>query len=267
MQIQEIVELYRKTATELPEDIVLALKDALRQERGIAKNVLENIINNTKKARLERRPICQDTGTPIFYIKHSKTRKKMIDIINKATKIATKKIPLRPNAVDPITGKVFGNRPIIHFDESGESKKVDLMLKGGGSENISCIYQLPSIDLNAERNLDGVRKCVLDAVFRAQGKGCPPYIIGVAIGGQIEEVAYLAKKQLLRKLDDCNKIKELDEFESTVLNDINKLGIGPLGLGGRTTALGVKIISTWRHPASFFVGISFGCWCLRRQSL
>ena len=121
--------------------------------------------------------------------------------------------------------------------------------------------------MNAHRNLDGVRKCILDAAFKAQGKGCPPYIIGVAVSGSLEEVASLSKKQLLRKIDDTNAIKELDDFEGKVLNDLNQLNIGPLGLGGKITALAVKIITDTRHPASFFVGISIGCWAMRRQSL
>ena len=152
-------------------------------------------------------------------------------------------------------------KPQSYFEAS------DLIMKGGGSENVSKIYFLPDKELGADRDLRGVEKCIIDAVFKAQGKGCPPYIIGVALGGTLEAVAYLSKKQLLRNIQDNNEDKELDIFEKEVLENINKLNIGPLGLGGKTTALAVKINSSYRHPASFFVGVSFGCWCLRRQSL
>ena len=139
-------------------------------------------------------------------------------------------------------------------------------MKGAGSENISLVYSLPDVNLKANRDLSGVRKCVLDAVVKAQGKGCPPYIIGVGIGGGFEEVAGLAKKQLMRKLDESNEDEVLDKLEKELLEEINKLGIGPLGLGGKATALGVKVGKTYRHPGSFFVSVSFGCWAFRRQN-
>jgi len=141
------------------------------------------------------------------------------------------------------------------------------MLKGGGSENVGITYSLPNKDLDAGRNLEGVRKCVLDAVFKAQGKACPPYVIGAAIGGSKDVVACLSKKQLLRKLNDVNEDSELDRFEKELKEDLNKLGIGPLGLGGKTTCLAVKIAESSRHPASYFADISFCCWACRRGQL
>ncbi len=265
---QQIVDLYRKTATELPEDVFSVLERAKNAEDGGGKEILSKILENSNMAKSNSKPICQDTGIPIFYVKRppENSEKELREIIDGATVIATDKIPLRPNAVDSLTDKNLGNRPIIHFEESGKLE-IDLMLKGGGSENVSAIYKLPDSNLNAGRNLDGVRKTVLDTVFKAQGKGCPPYIVGVAISGSMEEAMHLSKKQLLRKLDDVNSNPDLKEFEETVLGEINELGIGPLGLGGRTTALGVKAAVSPRHPASFFVGISIGCWCMRRQSL
>ncbi|UCC91255.1 MAG: fumarate hydratase, partial [Candidatus Aenigmatarchaeota archaeon] len=157
------------------------------------------------------------------------------------------------------------NKPVIHFEES-DKFGVELLMKGGGSENVSGIYSLPDPELKADRDIEGVRKCVLDAVMKAQGEGCPPYILGVALGGSLEEVANLSKRQLLRKLDDENDDSELVKFEKELLREINKLGIGPSGLGGKTTALGVKVTKSLRHPASFFVGIAFSCWALRRAS-
>jgi len=137
-------------------------------------------------------------------------------------------------------------------------------MKGGGSENVSKIYKLPDTNLKADRTIEGIKKCVLDAVFQAQGKGCPPYLIGVAVGGTIGETALLAKKQLLRNINDSNEDKELDKIEKDLLEKINKLGIGPLGLGGKTTALAVKMTKCYRNPPSYFVAISIGCWATRK---
>ncbi len=264
---KEIIELYKKTATELPEDVIKALEKAKDNEESKAKEILSKILENINLARNKHIPICQDTGIPLFYVKYPKeyTQKDLKKVINEATKEATEQIPLRPNAVDSLTDKNIGNKAIIHFTES-KKLKISLMLKGGGCENVSKIYSLPDKDLDAKRNLEGVRKCVLDAMVKAQGKGCPPYIIGVAIAGNIEQAASLSKKQLLRNLDDNNENKELKQFEEQTLNDVNKLGIGPLGLGGETTALSVKIKTSARHPASYFVGISISCWCTRRQN-
>ena len=267
---KQIIGLIKKASVEMPDDIVLALEKASKKElkNSRAQNIIFKILENIKMAKEKERPICQDTGTPIFYVKYNKKYSQINfkKIINNAADIAMREIPLRPNSVDSLSGEIRGNVPIIHCEES-KKIEIDLLLKGGGSENISSIYNLPNIELKANRDLDGVRKCIIDAVFRAQGKGCPPYIIGVAIGGNIEQVAHLSKKQLLRKLNDKNPIDELNKFEDKVLQEINQLDIGPLGLGGNTTALGVKITSSLRHPASFVVGISFGCWALRRQRL
>ncbi|MFH1432654.1 MAG: fumarate hydratase [archaeon] len=263
-----ILDLYRKCATVIPEDIESALKVAKQKESDKnAASILDTILDNIKIAKSESRPICQDTGTPFFYISHPKdqSEKDMIKIIGQATKEATEKIPLRPNAVDPITGINIGNKPVIHFEESA-ILKINLLMKGGGSENISSIYSLPDTRIIADRDISGIKRCVMDAVFRAQGKGCPPYIIGVAAGGSIEEVASLSKRQLLTPLDDTNPDETLDRIEKELKDDINRLGIGPMGLGGKTTALGVKMTKCYRNPPSFFVGISFGCWATRRAS-
>ncbi|MFA6170858.1 MAG: fumarate hydratase [Patescibacteria group bacterium] len=270
MELKEkIVNLYRRTANVLPEDVILALEKAEKiEDNPVAKEIFKKLIENTREAKGEEKPICQDTGTPYFYVEYPEghTQKELTEIIEEATIEATSGVPLRPNAVNCLTGKNIGNKPVIHFKE-GKKLKINLMLKGGGSENVSAIYSLPNIDLKADRNLEGVRKCVLDAVFKAQGKACPPYIIGVALAGNLEEAASISKKQLLRKLNDKNPEKELFELEEKVLAEINELLIGPAGLGGKTTALGVKIASGVRHPASFFVGIAISCWAMRRQSL
>jgi fumarate hydratase class I len=272
-----IVELYKKVATSLPPDVEEALKSSLPQESegSTAVSSLSVILENTKRARDTARPICQDTGVPVFYVKvpFGLSQNELKQTILEATREATQKVPLRPNAVDIITDKNSGDNtgegfPIIYFEETPSgSLIIDLMLKGGGSENVGQTYKLPLEELGAQRNLEGVRACVLDAVQKAQGKGCPPYIVGVGIGAAKDQVARLAKEQLMRKLNDINKIDELARLEMLLLTEINELGIGTMGLGGRKTALGVKVGVNHRHPASYFVDVSLGCWAMRRGRL
>ncbi len=209
-----ILDLYRTCATNLPSDVQKKLTEALDKEKNDnVKDILKTVIENIDLAKSNRKPICQDTGTPFFYIRHpcGMSQEKMRCAIEEATKEATEKIPLRPNAVDPISGENIGNKAVIHFEE-GEKLRIDLMMKGGGSENVSCIYSLPNTELKADRDIGGIKRCVMDAVFRAQGKGCSPYIIGVAVGGSIEEVAHLSKKQLLRDLYDSNNDETLNKI-------------------------------------------------------
>lgn len=276
MNLQDaIVELYRKAAAVLPSDIEDALGFSYQKEKSKAKHALSIILKNIQLSKKTGRPICQDTGVPVFFIKVPSCISSLYlkkEIIS-ATRIATKTIPLRANAVDILTEKNSGDNtgsgfPVFYFEETKDKKVIiDLMLKGAGSENIGQLYKLPMEDLKAERDLSGVRKCVLDAVYRAQGKGCPPYIIGVGIGAARDQVTRLSKEQLLRKLGDMNRHKTLSEFEKTLLKDINMLGIGPLGLGGNTTALGVKAAVNHRHPATYFVDVSISCWADRRSRL
>lgn len=272
-----IVELYREAATSLPRDVEEALRHAYEaEEKGSnTKTALSAILENIKIARETKRPICQDTGVPVFFVKTPKgmNQHELKNIILEASRIATEEVPLRPNAVDIITDKNSGDNtgvgfPIIYFEESpGSNPTIELMLKGSGCENVSQLYRLPFEELKAERDFDGVRKCGLDAVYRAQGRACPPYIIGVGIGASRDQVTRLSKEQLLRSLKDRNTIEVLSELEIKLLNGINQLGIGPLGLGGKTTAIGVKIGVNHRHPASYFVDFSICCWANRRATL
>jgi len=272
-----IVELYKKVATSLPPDVREAMEAGLaRETEGTnAFATLAVQVENMKLARETVSPICQDTGVPTFWVKIpiGLSHFDMKNTILEATRLATEKVPLRPNAVDSITDKNSGDNtgigfPVIYMEETRESSlTIDLMLKGAGCENAGQIYKLPFEELNAQRDLDGVRKCVLDTVQKAQGKACPPYILGVGIGATKDQVTRLAKEQLLRRLTDVNKIDELSALEKRVLNEINELGIGPMGLGGRTTALGVKIGVNHRHPASYFVDVSVSCWATRRGRL
>lgn len=276
-----IIELYKKAATSLPTDVERALRSAYEVEtESLSRESLGIILENISISRSQGRPLCQDTGFPVFFIKAPKglSQRLIKETIIDATKIATQKIPLRPNAVNVITEKNTGDNtgelfPLIYFEETEEqSLEIDLMLKGGGCENLSQTYKLPTTfsydgqKIAVERDFDGVRKCILDAVIMAQGRGCPPYTIGVAIGGAKDQVAFIAKRQLLRKIDDTNPNKAVSELEKGLLEDINKLGIGT-GLGGKTTAIGVKIGTGHRHPASYFVEVSFSCWANRRAKL
>lgn len=272
-----VVELYRKVATSLPPDVEEAVKAALSQEKedSPAASCLKVMLENIRLARETARPICQDTGVPVFYAKVplGVSQRDLRETIIDATRIATAKVPLRPNAVDVITDENSGDNtgtgfPIVYLEETdGHTLLIDLMLKGGGCENVGRTYKLPLDELNAQRDLDGVRKCVLDTVQKAQGKGCPPYVVGVAVGAAKDQVTILAKRQLMRKLNDENKIPELSALEERILKEVNEMGIGPQGLGGKATALGVKIGVNHRHPASYFVDVSVGCWATRRGRL
>lgn len=270
-----IVELYKKVATSIPPDVVEALKNAHAEEGGLAKESLGIILENINTARQSERPVCQDTGIPVFHVRMPKglSQNSMKATILDATVIATGKVPLRPNAVDILTDRNSGNNtgagfPVIYIEEVSEDRlRIDLMLKGAGCENAGQTYKLPLEELNAQRDLDGVRRCVLDAVFKAQGRACPPYTIGVGIGGAKDQVSILAKHQLFRRLTDTSEIPEIAALEARLLSEINRLGIGPMGLGGKTTAIGVKIGANHRHPASYFVEISVSCWANRRGRL
>lgn len=272
-----IVELYRETATSLPADVIRALQSARRREQkgSHAALALSVILDNIHAAKATASPLCQDTGVPIFFIKAPAglSHLELRDTITMATRVATREVPLRPNAVDVLTERNTGDNtgigfPVIYIDEIRRKRLIiDLMLKGSGSENIGQIYKLPFEGLQAERDLEGVRKCVLDTVQRAQGKGCPPYVVGVGVGATKDQVSRLSKEQLLRRLGDRNPHAVLVRFERRICDDINELGIGAVGLGGRTTALAVKIGVNHRHPASYFVDVSVSCWADRRARL
>ena len=269
------VELIRRTSADLPADIVSAIEMGLlsEKENSIAYKTLQMILKNIKLAKEKSLPMCQDTGTPVFYI-NLPNSVSQIDIkneINKAIKVSVQKLYLRPNIVDTLTGKNLGDKtgpgyPVINFEEwKKDYIKVILMLKGGGCENVGTQYALPDSRVNAGRDLEGVRRCILDAVHKAQGRGCSPGILGVCIGGDRVSSYEESKRQLLRSLDDRNKNPVLGKLEQSIMRDANKLGIGPMGFGGRTTLLGVKIGSLCRIPPSYFVSVTYMCWAYRRR--
>ncbi len=271
------VELIRRAATQLPGDMVNALNKARdREDEGsAAKGAFNTILLNVEMARENSTPICQDTGTPIFEISYplGVSTRKLADQIRTAAAIATERNYLRPNAVDSLTGENSGNNtgedfPTMHFHEWDEPYiHVDVLLKGGGCENVSTQYKLPDARLKGGRDLEGVRRVVLDAVQQAQGKGCAPAVLGVAIGGDRGASYIKSKQQLFRKLEDRNENEELAALEDRLYEETNELGIGPMGFGGKTSVLGVKIGSLHRLPASYFVSVAYMCWANRRASM
>jgi fumarate hydratase class I len=275
----EILELIRFTSTNLPPDVEKKLRAAVDQEipGTAAEGALNTIITNVEMARENSTPICQDTGTPIFYIHYPEgwSTRKLKAQIQDAVIQATEQAYLRPNSVDAISGKNTGNNtgdehyPTIHFEEVDEDQPliIELMLKGGGCENVGAQYMLPNNRLGAGRDLEGVRKVVLDAVHQAQGKGCAPGALGVAIGGD-RGASYLASKEaLFRDLEDQNPDEVLENLEDRLTDEANQLGVGPMGFGGKTTVIGTKIKGLHRLPASYYVSVSYMCWAFRRRKM
>jgi fumarate hydratase class I len=274
---KHFVELIRRASTDLPADVEAALRQAQAGEEpgSAAEGALSTILENVVLARANSTPVCQDTGTLIFRVFHpqSVSTRQLRTQIEAAVIEATRSAYLRPNAVDPLTGRNSGNNlgegsPSFYFQEWEEDLlRADLLLKGGGSENVSTQYKLPCSSLQAGRDLEGVRKVVLDAVYQAQGKGCAPGILGIAIGSDRSSGYVHAKEQCFRPLGDVNPVGELAALESRLLGECNELGIGPMGFGGKTTVLGVKAGVYHRHPACFFVSIAYMCWACRRARL
>lgn len=271
-----VYETVVAASTRMPADIGAALEAAYEREgEAASRAALGFIVENNVLANKQRTPICQDTGYPTFYVSLPSgwDRDQVAQTIRAQLPIATREALLRPNSVDIVTGRNAGDNtgtlyPALYFDETdGNELKIKLLLKGGGSENVSTQYKLPMASIGAGRDLDGVRKAVLQAVLEAQGFGCAPGILGVAIGADRAQGFALAKKQLLRPLADRSSTPELAELEGRLLEEANELGIGAMGFGGATTVLGVKVAAAHRHPASFFVTIAYGCWALRRKTL
>lgn len=266
--IEKLVGLIRETSSSLPDDVVRVLRRQLAAERR-ARNAaavlnLSTVLENVELARRQGTPLCQDTGTLTFFVNEGLRRKVTPVVLKKAVALATARGYLRKNTIDSLTGRSYDDNvcegaPVVHYCERAG---VTLLMKGGGSENMSRQYSLPDTTLGAGRDLVGVRKCLLDAVVRAQGYGCAPGILGVCIGGDRATGYEVAKEQLLRPLDE-----RPTAFEAKILREANTLGIGPMGLGGKTTLLGVKVASRPRVPASFFVTVAYLCWAARRRTL
>jgi len=275
----EILELIRLTSSSLPKDVEERLKAAVKKEEpgSAARGALETIMKNIELSRAQSTPICQDTGTPIFYVHYPEgwSTRKLKAQIRDAMAEATKRSYMRPNAVDAVYDKNSGNNlggddfPYIHFDEvdTDQPLVIELMLKGGGCENVGAQYSLPNSALGAGRDLKGVRKVVLDAVHKAQGQGCAPGILGVSIGGDRGSSYVKSKEVLFDKIGTRNPDPKLAALEEQLTDEANQLGIGPMGFGGNTTVIDTKITGLHRLPASYFVSVSYMCWAYRRRKM
>ncbi|MDN9009807.1 fumarate hydratase [Brevibacillus laterosporus] len=275
-----MLQLIVETSTNLPPDVRHAINAAKKREDAGTRAALSltTIAQNIKMAEENVSPICQDTGMPTFEIKtpvgvnQIVMKKAILEAIAEATRTGK----LRTNSVDSLTGSNSGDNigpgtPVVHFEQWEEDyAEVKLILKGGGCENKNIQYSLPC-ELphlgKAGRDLDGIRKCILHAVYQAQGQGCSAGFIGVGIGGDRTSGYSLAKHQLFRSVDDSNPIPELAELEDYIMQTANELGIGTMGFGGNTTLLGCKIGVENRLPASFFVSVAYNCWAFRRQGV
>ena len=272
-----LLELIRRTSAEIPDDVHRAILAGWEREKQgtIAASAMKIIEDNIELAKRKSQPICQDTGSVLFYVDCPIGFDQMAfaEAARSAVTLATQKGFLRQNSVDSLTGANDGTNvgpgaPAVHFHQHRSPEvSVRLMLKGGGCENVGAQYALPIEKLHAGRDLDGCRRVILDAVLQAQGKGCGPGILGICIGGDRATGYEFSKLQLLRKLDDRNPNPQLDALEQDIVKTANELGIGPMGFGGKTTLLGTKICAINRVPASFFVSVSYMCWAYRRQGV
>jgi len=274
---ESVLQLIIRASTDLPPDVRAAMKSSLDVEPPgtRAGQALTIIAENIDLAADGEGAICQDTGMPTFEVKVPLGADQiwMRAQIREAVAEATRRGKLRPNSVDSITGINSGDNlgpgtPIIHFDQwERRDVEIKLILKGGGCENTNAQYALP-VELphlgRADRSLDGVKKCILHAVWNAQGKGCSPGAVGVCVGGDRTSGYQHAKEQLFRTLDDVNTDPRLAELEASIMASVNHLAIGPMGFGGRATLIGCKIGALNRLPASFFVSVAYDCWAFRR---
>ena len=279
--LDSVLSLIVRTSTDLPPDVRAAMNVAMGMERPGTQSsqALAIIAQNIDLACNDEGAICQDTGMPTFEVRTpvGANQIEMKKQIREAVAEATRRGKLRPNSVDSITGENSGTNlgpgtPIMHFEqwENADEIEVKLILKGGGCENMNAQYSVPA-ELpglgRADRTLEGVRKCILHAVWNAQGKGCAPGAIGVCIGGDRTSGYVHAKEQLFRTLDDVNPDPRLAQVEASIMGEVNKLGIGAMGFGGRTSLIGCKIGVLNRLPASFFVSVAYDCWAFRRLGI
>lgn len=262
-----VTELIKKAIVDLPEEVEAALRNAYEHEGGeTALLQLKNILDNVELARESKKPMCQDTGLPLFFVKLGGEKKEDVEkAIIDGIREATMSIPLRPNVVDPLKRENSGDNtgrgmPQIHWSTSGDGHTyITYMPKGAGSENASAQKML--------KPAGSVKDFVLGIVKKAGGKPCPPIIVGVGIGGAMDTSAMLAKKALLRPLDSKNPDEVYAKLEDELLEEINGLGIGPMGLGGKTTALAVNIEYAACHTASLPVAVNIQCWAHRHHTM
>jgi fumarate hydratase subunit alpha len=265
------VRLLQLAVTELPQDVKDTLRKAYHEEESaVGRAQLKAILDNVDLAEKTHSPICQDTGVVIFYVKAGAQVKgldKIESALRKGTARATREVPLRPNAINPFTQKNTGdntgrNIPYINWQVvPGDALEITVLPKGGGSENVSALKMLPP-----SRGIKGLKKFVVDTVINGGAKPCPPIVLGVAVGGGADIAMKLAKETLLKPLGEPNIDPELAKLEKELREAINSTGIGPMGLGGKTTVLDLKVDFAHRHPASYPVAVVVQCWAARRAS-
>ena len=247
----------------LPEDVVAALENASRREEDpVARAELATMLENLSEAKRLKVPICQDTGTPVFYVTLPNGFVFTDEIykgIAEGVRRATKSIPLRPNSVDPCTRENYGDnldngRPVVHI-RPGPRCELTVLPKGGGGENVSKATSFFPSEVHR------IKEFVLETMCEAGGRPCPPVILGVGIGGTFDQAPALAKEALLEPLGS------MDPFETELFDAINALGIGPMGLGGNVTCLGVKVNRAACHTSSLPVAVNFQCWVCRRATV
>ncbi|MFX1294848.1 MAG: fumarate hydratase [Promethearchaeota archaeon] len=265
-----IFKLLELAAIQLPIKVEEQLNHMIKQERSeIGANQFSVIAKNLQLAKKLKRSICQDTGLISYFIKlgNNTLRKSQIKkLIFKQTEKATKSIPLRPNAVNFFNGNtgtnVGENIPWIYWEDASDSSiEITVQLKGGGSSNVSKLVMLNPAD-----GLKGIKKAIIEAVFNAGSKGCPPYTLGIGLGGTEDIAMFLAKKALLISPNQRNSLKNFADIELNLIETLNSLNIGIMGLGYGPTVLDAHILHAARHPASLPIGISFSCWALRYAS-
>ncbi|MFH1873905.1 MAG: fumarate hydratase [Pseudomonadota bacterium] len=274
---ESIFELIKKCTCEMPKDVAGKIAEARAQEdaNSNARYILDVIVENIELAKQKQQPICQDTGGLLFFVKApiNFDQNNFKAITENTVKKAAQQGLLRPNSVDPLSENNTGDNigagtPYFHFEQSAQNElEICLIIKGGGSENVSAQYSLPDAKLGAERDIAGVKKCILEAITQAQGRGCAPGIISACIGGDRTTGYAFAKKQFLRNLADQNPVPELAKLEQEIFTEANQLDIGPMGLGGKSTLLDCKIGILNRHPACYYVTVSYMCWAFRRQGI
>jgi len=265
MNALEIAEALRVLETNLPRDIEEALARCLDGEEGNSRDVMKAIVENVKYARDRKIPMCQDTGSLAFFVKCNRGLKGISEAIENGIRLATKAVPLRANTVNPFSrcneGSNLGRgNPIVHFEVGSEDEvEMAIMAKGAGSENVSRVFML-----NPDEGIEGLKYSILESVRKAGAKPCPPVIVGIGVGGTLDWAAYLSKKALLRPLDDHADDPTVAQLEDELLKGINGMKIGPMGFGGKTTSLGVKVEWAYCHTASLPVSVNIQCWALRK---
>ncbi|MBC7120149.1 MAG: fumarate hydratase [Candidatus Methanosuratus sp.] len=269
MKPENIADLIRIIECQIPRDVESALERCREEEEegSISRQVLEAILENIRYARENGIPMCQDTGSLVFFVSANGMCSKIRNTIMEGIAMATERVPLRANIVDPFSRRNTGNNlgrgnPIIHFEPSPDGAvRAGILAKGAGSENVSAVTML-----DPDRPVEGVKEFVVQTVRKAGAKPCPPIVVGIGVGGSLDEAAILSKKALMRRLDKPSEDVFTGLLEAELLREINALGIGPMGFGGKNTALGVRMEVADCHTASLPVAVSIQCWALRRIS-